>query len=297
MGSSPRGRHSPPKVPVLSSTSRVASLTNVLRDEHGRTSAIEVLILVVYEETHDWREESTTITSMSQGVTLGQGSGLRFEQLSGGPAERRRRMITGLQPHHVVLLAGGPAARPPSGWPTCSVIRPQRGLETGRLEVDPLAARDLRTVPSGPTYVREPAHAQLRNASSSSPRPPAGHVRAAQAIEKAFEQSGRRRGGPHIDALEYTNKVFRSSMAASIELVNATPDLFGWLYDHLDKPGTTSAAGSPSTRLNTRPFVKMLQEYQPDIAVCTHFLPAEIISWLRAKERLNVPAGHRGHRL
>lgn len=33
----------------------------------------------------------------------------------------------------------------------------------------------------------------------------------------------------------------------------------------------------------------MLQEYQPDVAVCTHFLPAEIISWLKAKRRLSTP--------
>jgi processive 1,2-diacylglycerol beta-glucosyltransferase len=32
--------------------------------------------------------------------------------------------------------------------------------------------------------------------------------------------------------------------------------------------------------------VKLLREYQPDLIVCTHFLPAEIVSWLKAKERL-----------
>src|SRR5205085_4676381 len=42
-------------------------------------------------------------------------------------------------------------------------------------------------------------------------------------------------------------------------------------------------------RLNTRPFVKLLKQYQPEIIVCTHFLPAEIISWLKAKERLHSP--------
>jgi processive 1,2-diacylglycerol beta-glucosyltransferase len=33
----------------------------------------------------------------------------------------------------------------------------------------------------------------------------------------------------------------------------------------------------------------MLREYQPDITICTHFLPAEIISWLKAKERIASP--------
>jgi processive 1,2-diacylglycerol beta-glucosyltransferase len=31
----------------------------------------------------------------------------------------------------------------------------------------------------------------------------------------------------------------------------------------------------------------MVREYQPDMIVCTHFLPAEIVSWLKAKGKLN----------
>ncbi len=58
------------------------------------------------------------------------------------------------------------------------------------------------------------------------------------------------------------------------------------MYDQLDKPWKNERRRLALDRLNTRPFVKMLQQYQPDIAVCTHFLPAEIISWLKAKERI-----------
>lgn len=118
----------------------------------------------------------------------------------------------------------------------------------------------------------------------------AGHIRAAQAVEKAFIELNAAREIKHIDALTYTNKVFRTLYSkAYIDLVNAAPDVLGWLYDHLDKPWKNERRRLALDRLNTRPFVKMLQEYQPDIAVCTHFLPAEIISWLRAKKRLNCP--------
>ena len=37
----------------------------------------------------------------------------------------------------------------------------------------------------------------------------AGHVRAADALQKAFAQSGAAREIRHIDVLNYTNKVFR----------------------------------------------------------------------------------------
>jgi processive 1,2-diacylglycerol beta-glucosyltransferase len=54
----------------------------------------------------------------------------------------------------------------------------------------------------------------------------------------------------------------------------------------LDKPWKNERRRLALDKLNTRPFVRLLREYQPDMIVCTHFLPAEIVSWLKAKERL-----------
>lgn len=117
----------------------------------------------------------------------------------------------------------------------------------------------------------------------------AGHLRAAQAMEKAFLLLKAAREVRNIDTLEYTNKLFQKLYSkAYIELVNKAPDVLGWLYDQLDKPWQNERRRLAFDKLNTRPFVKMLQQYQPDIVVCTHFLPAEIISWLRAKNRLNT---------
>jgi len=120
----------------------------------------------------------------------------------------------------------------------------------------------------------------------------AGHVRAAQALEKAFKQFSSDLGVEseirHIDTLDYTNKVFRHLYSkAYIDLVNKLPEVPGWIYDKLDKPWKNERRRLALDKLNTRPFVKLLREYHPDIIVCTHFLPAEIVSWLKAKERLN----------
>jgi processive 1,2-diacylglycerol beta-glucosyltransferase len=115
----------------------------------------------------------------------------------------------------------------------------------------------------------------------------AGHIRAAQAVERAFLEADAAREVRHIDTLEYTNKLFRRLYAkAYLDMVNKTPELLGWLYDYLDKPWERERRRLALDKLNTRPFVKMLREYQPDIIVCTHFLPAEIVSWLKAKERI-----------
>ena len=117
----------------------------------------------------------------------------------------------------------------------------------------------------------------------------AGHIRAAEAIEKAFNQAkdAESREVRHIDVLNYTNKLFRHLYSkAYIDLVNKMPEVPGWVYDKLDKPWKNERRRLALDKLNTRPFVKLLREYQPDLIVCTHFLPAEIVSWLKAKERL-----------
>ena len=117
----------------------------------------------------------------------------------------------------------------------------------------------------------------------------AGHVRAAEAIEKAFKETknGESREVHHLDILNYTNKVFRHLYSkAYIDLVNKLPEVPGWVYDKLDKPWKNERRRLALDKLNTRPLVKLLRDYHPDLIVCTHFLPAEIVSWLKAKERL-----------
>lgn len=117
----------------------------------------------------------------------------------------------------------------------------------------------------------------------------AGHIRAAQAIERAVREMNAAEEIRHVDTLEYTNKIFRALYSkAYIDMVNRAPELLGWLYDQFDKPWKNERRRLAFDKLNTRPFVKMLREYKPEIIICTHFLPSEIISWLRAKERLST---------
>ena len=116
----------------------------------------------------------------------------------------------------------------------------------------------------------------------------AGHVRAGQALERAFVGAGAAREVRHLDTLEFTNKLFRRLYAkAYIDLVNRAPEVLGWLYDWLDTPWEKERRRLALDKLNTRRFRRMLERERPDLVVCTHFLPAEILSWLKAKERLD----------
>src|SRR5215471_17172019 len=118
----------------------------------------------------------------------------------------------------------------------------------------------------------------------------AGHVRAADALQKALTQTSAARDVLHVDTLDYTTKMFRHLYSkAYLDMVNRMPEAMGWLYDYLDKPWKKERQRLALDKLNTRPLIKLLKEYQPDVAICTHFLPSEIISWLKAKEKINCP--------
>ncbi|HWN74610.1 MAG TPA: glycosyltransferase [Candidatus Udaeobacter sp.] len=116
----------------------------------------------------------------------------------------------------------------------------------------------------------------------------AGHVRAAQALEKAFRSQGSCEV-EHIDALQHVSKLFqRLYDKAYIRMVRRAPDLMGLLYEQTDKPWRHPRERLAMDRLNTQPMIRLLKKIQPDLCVATHFLPAEILAWLIAKKKLQA---------
>jgi len=116
----------------------------------------------------------------------------------------------------------------------------------------------------------------------------AGHVRAAQALEKAFTARGDCRV-EHVDVIQHVSKVFQRLYDKTyINLVRRAPNLMGVLYDRTDKPWKTMRQRLAIDRLNTQPMIRMLKRVHPDLCVATHFLPAEILAWLIAKEKLRA---------
>ena len=117
-----------------------------------------------------------------------------------------------------------------------------------------------------------------------------GHTRAAQALEKTFRLKNAAAEIRHEDTLDFTNPLFRQIYGKSyLDLVNNAPEILGWMYDQFDEPWKNEKRRLFIEKLNTQPLVKMVREYNPDWIVCTHFLPAEIISDLKTKGKLSCP--------
>jgi processive 1,2-diacylglycerol beta-glucosyltransferase len=122
----------------------------------------------------------------------------------------------------------------------------------------------------------------------------AGHLRAAQAVELALRQTLPRAHVKNVDVLELTNAAFRRLYGkAYLDLVNRAPHVLGYFYDLLDKPRSsrrrTDRLRLVVEKLNLRAFIRFLEAEPSDLVINTHFLPAEIIAFLRTKKRLRIP--------
>lgn len=123
----------------------------------------------------------------------------------------------------------------------------------------------------------------------------AGHLRAAQAVELAIKQLAPHAIVRNVDVLTLTTATFRKLYGeAYLDLVNKAPHVLGYFYDLLDQPSRSGRNRSDRFRmllqkLNMRKFIRFLREEPWDLVINTHFLPAEIIAWLRRKKQIAVP--------
>jgi processive 1,2-diacylglycerol beta-glucosyltransferase len=114
----------------------------------------------------------------------------------------------------------------------------------------------------------------------------AGHVRAAEAVEAAL----RRSGGPveiqNHDVLSFMPAAFRKVYRDGyFKMVARAPRLIGWLYEATDKPFHKDQVRLKVEQAGAAPLLKKIRDFDPDIAVCTHFLPTALLDRERRKGR------------
>jgi processive 1,2-diacylglycerol beta-glucosyltransferase len=119
----------------------------------------------------------------------------------------------------------------------------------------------------------------------------AGHKRAADALAAAFAR--RSPGQVRVeDVLDHTNPLFREAYAHSyLRLTDKLPSLWGYVYEQTDRDFFRLA-----TEMRTLVdsiwvwgLRKLLREYTPEVIVCTHFLPVEVLALRKGRARLTQP--------
>ncbi len=116
-----------------------------------------------------------------------------------------------------------------------------------------------------------------------------GHTRAAAALEAACAGLPGVASVKHIDVLKFTTSVFRALYAELYEqMVSKTPSLWGWWYEKSDTPWKGEKFRVAAERLQMRPLLDFLRAEKPDITICTHFLPSDMVSYMLGKKLLST---------
>ena len=119
-----------------------------------------------------------------------------------------------------------------------------------------------------------------------------GHVRAAEAIKAALESVDSDIRIPTIDCLRYTPITFRKLYAGSyMSMMRRAPFLWGFLYSQSDRQSPDGSAAKFRRfvqKINTRAMIRYIRDEAPDHILCTHFLPAEVLSKLKARHAFHA---------
>jgi processive 1,2-diacylglycerol beta-glucosyltransferase len=121
----------------------------------------------------------------------------------------------------------------------------------------------------------------------------AGHMRAAEAIRAQAQMHREDINAIHLDVMDFVSSAFRKLYTDFyIKVVNKAPALWGYLYHATDEANPDSSMEKMRRaleRLNASALIKEIARFKPDAIICTHFLPAEILSRQIRKHGLTCP--------
>ncbi|MSR64837.1 MAG: glycosyltransferase [Verrucomicrobiae bacterium] len=112
----------------------------------------------------------------------------------------------------------------------------------------------------------------------------AGHLQAASALEESWRSLRPADTVQRVDVLDFTPRLYRKAVADGyLKLVGHAPELYALVFKKTDNPilvRKLNRLRRLSARLLAQKFVKHLKRFRPDVVLCPHFLPLEIIGSL-----------------
>jgi processive 1,2-diacylglycerol beta-glucosyltransferase len=118
----------------------------------------------------------------------------------------------------------------------------------------------------------------------------AGHVRAAEAIKTGLLKYYGDVEVEVVDTLKYINPVIDKVVVGSyLRTLKSTPYLYKRLYEFADKDDAIAGFSEVVNDVLSLKLKGLVEDTCPDIIVCTHPFPIEMISILKRKGKINVP--------
>jgi processive 1,2-diacylglycerol beta-glucosyltransferase len=120
-----------------------------------------------------------------------------------------------------------------------------------------------------------------------------GHTRAAEALRAYAAMTGGELAAVHLDVLQFVTPLLRSIYTDVYNLlVGRAPGLWSRLYRATDRArpgGRAHKIRRWAERMSSRALLREVAHRRPDLIICTHFLPAEMLSPLRGSGALTCP--------
>jgi processive 1,2-diacylglycerol beta-glucosyltransferase len=119
-----------------------------------------------------------------------------------------------------------------------------------------------------------------------------GHVKAADALARVMRGRSDVEEVFSDDSLDHTNvlhKQFYSTLYK--KLSSMLPEFLGWWYETSDDPWVADKGRLLIDLPQALPLINLVREFRPDVILCTHFMPAGVISWLIANGKLEARLG------
>jgi len=120
-----------------------------------------------------------------------------------------------------------------------------------------------------------------------------GHVKAADALARSF------RARPDVeevlvdDSLDHTNVLHKQLYSSLYKRLSAlVPEFLGWWYESSDDPWVSADKGRLAMDLvQAQPLINLVRDFKPDSIICTHFMPAGVLSHLIKTGKLDAELG------
>lgn len=114
----------------------------------------------------------------------------------------------------------------------------------------------------------------------------AGHVQAAAALEEAWKAERPRDLIQRLDVLEFTPKLYRKMYVEGyVKLVEHAPELWAMVFKKTDNPTLVrklTRLRRALAKVTTNKFMRRLKQFKPEVVLCTHYMPLEIMGRLKA---------------
>jgi processive 1,2-diacylglycerol beta-glucosyltransferase len=117
-----------------------------------------------------------------------------------------------------------------------------------------------------------------------------GHLAAAAAMEEAWKSLRPGDVVERVDVLQFASKLYRKIYSQGyVKVIEHVPELYALVFKKTDNQKQVRKMSSfrrMFARQTNRDFIRHLKLFKPDIVLCTHYLPLEILC--HPKERAKV---------